>query len=88
MKNLDSFLIPPSQAARQHGPNDCIVMSSRVRLARNLRGSAFPTWAKKPERVKVLDAVLPAVSAWVPFAVALEFSQCHSTLSACSVAVP
>ena len=37
-------------------------MSSRVRLARNLRDFAFPGWAKKPERVKVLDAVLPAVS--------------------------
>jgi protein arginine kinase len=38
-------------------------MSSRVRLARNLRGAAFPGWAKKPERVKVLETLLPAVSA-------------------------
>ena len=34
-----------------------------MRLARNLRDFAFPGWAKKPERVKILETVLPAVSA-------------------------
>lgn len=63
MKELHAFLISPAEATRQHGPKDCIVMSSRVRLARNLRNAAFPTWAKKPERVRVLEAVLPAVRA-------------------------
>ena len=38
-------------------------MSSRVRLARNLRDAAFPGWAKKPERMKVLETVRPAVEA-------------------------
>jgi protein arginine kinase len=38
-------------------------MSSRVRLARNLRDAAFPGWAKKPERVKVWETIQPAVSA-------------------------
>ena len=33
-----------------------------VRLARNLRDHAFPGWAKKPERVKVLETVQPAIS--------------------------
>ena len=61
MKDLHQFLITPSSAAQQHGPHDRIVMSSRVRLARNLRDSAFPGWAKKPERVKILETVLPAV---------------------------
>jgi protein arginine kinase len=36
-------------------------MSSRVRLARNLKDSAFPGWAKKPERVKVYETIRPAV---------------------------
>ena len=63
MKDLHQFLITPSQAAQQHGPNDRIVMSSRVRLARNLRETSFPGWAKKPERVKILETILPAVSA-------------------------
>ena len=44
-----------------HGPHDRIVMSSRVRLARNLKGAAFPGWAKKPERIKVLETIRPAV---------------------------
>jgi len=38
-------------------------MSSRVRLARNLRDLSFPGWAKKPERVKALEMILPAVCA-------------------------
>jgi protein arginine kinase len=63
MKDLHQFLISPLQAAQQHGPNDRIVMSSRVRLARNLRDASFPGWAKKPERVKILDLIIPAVSA-------------------------
>ena len=62
MKDLHSFLISPAEAAQQHGPHDRIVMSSRVRLARNVRGSSFPGWAKKPERVKVLEMIQPAVS--------------------------
>ena len=59
--NLHKFLITPADSARQHGPHDRIVMSSRVRLARNIKGAAFPGWAKKPERVKVLDLIRPAV---------------------------
>jgi protein arginine kinase len=59
--NLDQFLIPPAQSARRRGPHDRIVMSSRVRLARNIKDAAFPGWAKKPERVRVLDLIRPAV---------------------------
>src|SRR5437867_13452810 len=38
-------------------------MSSRVRLARNLKEAAFPGWAKKPERVRVLELIRPTVEA-------------------------
>src|SRR5215467_12437734 len=61
--DIHSFLVPPAEIARRKGPHDRIVMSSRVRLARNLRDFAFPGWAKKPERVKVLETVMPSVSA-------------------------
>jgi protein arginine kinase len=61
MKDLHAFLWPPAETARRHGPHDRIVMSSRVRLARNLRDFAFPGWAKKMERMKILEAVRPAV---------------------------
>jgi protein arginine kinase len=59
--NIHEFLIPPAESARRKGPHDRIVMSSRVRLARNLRNAAFPGWAKKPERVRVLEMIRPAV---------------------------
>jgi protein arginine kinase len=59
--DIHQFLIPPAEIARRKGPFDRIVMSSRVRLARNLKDSAFPGWAKKPERVRVLDLLRPAV---------------------------
>lgn len=36
-------------------------MSSRVRLARNIKGLSFPGWAKKAERVRTLETVRPAV---------------------------
>jgi protein arginine kinase len=59
--NLHEFLVSPAETAQRHGPHDRIVMSSRVRLARNLRSAAFPGWAKKPERVKILEMIRPAV---------------------------
>lgn len=55
------FLVPAAESARRRGPHDTIVMSSRVRLARNLGDAAFPGWAKKPDRQKILEAILPAV---------------------------
>jgi protein arginine kinase len=60
--NIHEFLIPPAESSRRTGPHDRIVMSSRVRLARNLNGFAFPGWAKKPERVKALETIQPHVS--------------------------
>jgi protein arginine kinase len=59
--DLHLFLAPPADSARRKGPHDRIVMSSRVRLARNIRDAAFPGWAKKPERIRVLDLIRPAV---------------------------
>src|SRR5262245_43639032 len=61
--DLHEFLIPPAESARRKGPHDRIVMSSRVRLARNLKDAALPGWAKKPERVRVLDTIRPTVAA-------------------------
>src|SRR5580698_10807176 len=59
--SIHEFLSPPVESARRTGPHDRIVMSSRVRLARNLRSMAFPGWAKKAERIKSLEAIRPAV---------------------------
>ncbi len=58
---IHEVLTSPVETARRTGPHDRIVLSSRVRLARNLRGLAFPGWAKKAERVKALEVIRPAV---------------------------
>src|SRR5215467_146436 len=59
--DIHSFLIPPADSARRKGPHDRIVMSSRVRLARNVKDAAFPGWAKKPERIRILELIRPAI---------------------------
>ena len=46
---------------RGEGPHHQIVISSRVRLARNLRDRPFPGWGKKPARVEVLELIRPRV---------------------------
>src|SRR5438046_8280072 len=61
--DIHSFLGAPADLARRKGPHDRIVMSSRVRLARNLKEASFPGWAKKPERIRVLELIRPTVEA-------------------------
>jgi protein arginine kinase len=45
------------------GTRHPIVISSRVRLARNLAKLPFPGWAKKTERVRILEEIKPEVDA-------------------------
>src|SRR5262249_38059945 len=59
--DIHSFLTPPADTARRKGPHDRIVMSSRVRLARNVKDAAFRGWAKKLERGRALKRIRPAV---------------------------
>ena len=42
------------------------VLTSRIRLARNLRSHAFPGWAKREQRAAALDLMRPAVEALAP----------------------
>jgi len=75
--NVQDFLISPGEACKRSGPHDKIVLSSRVRLARNLKGAPFPGHAKKGDRVKSLEVLLPALAglpqlAPKPFAEPLE----------------
>src|SRR3989454_11431252 len=80
MKNINEFLAPPAQSCKREGPHDRIVLSSRVRLARNLRGFPFPGWAKKADRVKALEMIRPAVETSPQLASA--FSESMDNLSA------
>src|SRR5215470_16372666 len=59
--DIHAFLVPPADIAKRKGPHDRIVMSSRVRLARNIKEAAFPGWAKKAERIRILETIRPAV---------------------------
>jgi len=62
MKIAD-LLKNPGEWMRTEGPHSKIVMSSRVRLARNLHRFAFPGWAKKADRQKALEVIHPVVEA-------------------------
>jgi protein arginine kinase len=59
--NLEQFLKSPMEWVEAEGPQRKIVLSSRVRFARNLCAFAFPGWAKKAERQRALEAMLPIV---------------------------
>jgi protein arginine kinase len=39
-----------------------VVLMTRIRLARNLSETRFPSWAKLPQRTQVLETCLPAVA--------------------------
>jgi protein arginine kinase len=58
---IESVLNHPSDWLRGDGPHHQIVISSRVRFARNLRTRAFPGWAKKAERSQILEEIKPRV---------------------------
>ena len=78
--NVHEFLASPADASRREGPHNRIVLSSRVRLARNLKGMPFPGWAKKAERVKALDAIRPAVESLSQMANAFSESMDNLTV--------
>ena len=53
---FSSMLSTAGEWLRGEGPHHQVVISSRIRLARNLRNHAFPGWAKKAERTAILEA--------------------------------
>jgi protein arginine kinase len=59
--NILDFISTPAVASQREGPLSRIVLSSRVRLARNVKQWPFPGYAKKPDRVKALEEIRPAV---------------------------
>src|SRR5829696_5893253 len=78
--NVHEFLASPADASRREGPHNRIVLSSRVRLARNLKGFPFPGWAKKTDRVKALDVLRPAVESLPQMANAFSESMDNLTV--------
>ena len=58
---IHNILTNTGEWLRGEGPHSQIVVSSRVRLARNLKNHAFPGWAKKTERLQILENIKPRV---------------------------
>ncbi|MEM6822072.1 MAG: protein arginine kinase [Verrucomicrobiota bacterium] len=50
-----------SKEPDKHALSEGIVLSSRVRLARNLKDTSFPGWLKKKQRVETLQQMMPAL---------------------------
>ena len=61
MMKIEEFISTPAEASSRTGPHDKIVLSSRVRLARNLRHVPFPAHGKKQDRVRSFELLQPAV---------------------------
>lgn len=59
--NLSDFFAQTSELLSHPGTHSQIVVSSRVRLARNLDKKPFPGWAKKPERIALMEEMKSAV---------------------------
>src|SRR5204863_234057 len=60
---VSNMLATAGEWLRGEGPHHQIVISSRVRLARNLRNRPFPGWAKKAERSSIVELIRPRASA-------------------------
>src|SRR6267378_104252 len=60
---ISNMLATAGEWLRGEGPHHQIVISSRVRLARNLRNRPFPGWAKKAERGSILELIRSRVAA-------------------------
>ncbi|MDB6149618.1 MAG: putative ATP:guanido phosphotransferase [Chthoniobacter sp.] len=72
---IHNILTNPGEWLRGDGPHNQIVISSRVRLARNLRGFSFPGWAKKTERLQILETIKARVEELT------EMADAHSVYS-------
>ncbi len=60
---FSNMLATAGEWLRGEGPHHQVVISSRVRLARNLRKRPFPGWAKKAERTSILELIRSHVEA-------------------------
>ncbi|PYJ28888.1 MAG: ATP--guanido phosphotransferase [Verrucomicrobia bacterium] len=60
---FSNMLSTAGEWLRGEGPHHQIVISSRVRLARNLRHRPFPGWAKKADRSSTLELIRSHVEA-------------------------
>jgi len=63
MMRFTTLIKNPADWMRGSGPHSDIVMTSRVRLARNLRNHPFPGWSQEKQRIDLLQMARPMVEA-------------------------
>ena len=61
MMRFQTLIKNPADWMKGSGPHSDIVMTSRVRLARNLRGHPFPGFSSESQRMAMLHEVRPVV---------------------------
>jgi protein arginine kinase len=61
MMRFNTLMKYPADWMVGQGVDNAIALTSRIRLARNLAELPFPGWAKKEQRQKALEVLLPAV---------------------------
>lgn len=71
--NLNDLLTHNSEWLKGTGPNSDIVISSRIRLARNLEKAAFSHWANKKQSEQTLDTITGAIAKITPLSKATIF---------------
>ncbi len=59
--NINDLVKHTGEWLKAEGPNADIVMSSRVRIARNIKGYPFYQWSGKKERMEVLQTAKDAI---------------------------
>lgn len=60
---FSGILAAASEELRAGGPSHPIVVTSRVRFARNIRRCSFPGWSRKADRIATLQLIKPMVEA-------------------------
>lgn len=63
MMRFSTLMRHPADWMTGEGADNAVVLTTRIRLARNLRGEAFPGWAPKERRMESLARIRPAAEA-------------------------
>jgi protein arginine kinase len=61
MMRFSTLVKHPADWMTGKSKDNAVVITSRIRLARNLRDLPFPGWAMKEERKEILKTILPEI---------------------------
>lgn len=61
MMRFSTLMKHPAEWMTGTGDDSAIVLTSRIRLARNVSQLPFPGWARKPERIEIMERLRPEI---------------------------